>query len=783
MMNPAPAPLHPPVFVGRSKEMALLKEMTDGAASGRGGMALIQGEAGTGKTRIVEETVAYAEKKGFEVLRGRCLFLEGGRPYMPFVESIERYQSRHDTRQRPQALDIPMGLMVMEGLKGEKERKNYTFERDRLFEGMADFFDDLSSANGALFILTDMHLADASTLSLLLYLLKGVPSQKLLFLGTFRNDVAETAQTARSIQDLMGRIRTDASVKVIGLGNLERDDAIRAMNSMVDKTLPDRLADWIFVETGGNPHFIEMVIESLNNEGILALPDPDVGKIKIPQTVSAVIARRFERFSETERRVLDYMAVVGHNIAFELVRRMMQMDEDTLVDIIDVLLRAGVIKEEKGGDHYLFTQMVYREVLYNQMGTEKRKLFHQKVAEVLLDIYSGREDRIAFALAYHCDAAGDSERAMQYYHMAADLCLGNFAFLESVDYYKKALALLRKAGVGDRGELETEMLIGLAESTKASGSWTDAMVYYLEAVERIGGDRPLKVRAYKGLGDLAMERTEWKEARSYLEMALALSESMKLGRKMAEIYNSLAWITWKTGDFEGTHKNTDRAREFAERYGDQRAQANADIILGNAYSDILVDYPKSIELFQRALTIAESINDWETIARASNNLGFLYSEKREYKTAIELFNKVRAIAENMGSLLYKGLSHSNMGHCQVLLGDSDNALENLNKALTYYRKLDQKHFIAFVYRNMGMAHANRRDWAQAERFFEDARRIQEERGLKLDMALTLQQVGKMWRERADRDKAREFLTKARTIFEELKSTKNAAESEMMLGEL
>jgi len=782
MVNPAPGPLRSPVFVGRRKEMALLKEMADGAASGRGGMAFIQGEAGTGKTRIVEETVAYAEKKGFEVLRGRCLFLEGGRPYMPFVESIERYQSRSETRTRPQALDIPMGLMVMEGLKGEKEKKNYTFERDRLFEGMADFFDDLSSANGALFILTDMHLADASTLSLLLYLLKGVQSQKLLFLGTFRNEVAETAQTARSIQDLMGRIRTDASVKVIGLGNLERDDAIRAMSSMVDQALPDRLADWIFFETGGNPHFIEMVIESLNTEGILALPDPDVGKIKIPQTVSAVIARRFERFSETERRVLDYMAVVGHDIAFELVRRIMQMDEDTLVDIIDILLSAGVIKEEKGGDHYLFSQNVYREVLYNQMGTEKRKQFHLKVSEVFLDIYAGREDRIAFALAYHCDAAGDSERAMQYYHMAADLCLGNFAFLESVDYYKKALALLRKAGVGDRGELETEMLIGLAESTRASGAWSDAIVYYLEAADRIEGDTPLKVRAYKGLGDIAMERTEWKDACSYLEKSLAMSEKLKLGRKVAEIYNSLAWISWRSGDFEGTLKNTTRAREYADRYGDQRAQAHADIILGNAYSEIVVDHAKCIELFQRALGIAESINDWETIARATNNLGYLYSEMREYKKAIEMFNKVRSIGETMGSLLYKGLSYSNVGHCQVLLGDAELALENLTKALIYYKKLDQKHFIGFVYRNMGMAHANRRDWAKAERFLDDALRIQEERGLKLDMGLTLHQIGKMWRERGDRDKAREFLARARNIFVEIKSTKNVAKTDALLGE-
>jgi predicted ATPase len=202
----------------------MLRSILDAADGGRGGLAHISGEAGVGKTRLADEAASHARKMGFEVLRGRCLFLTGGRPYLPFLESIRLYKERKSEVRTSPTGNLPMGLMGIEDEPGERPDRSQ--ERESLFEGVASFFEGLSTRSGVLFILEDTHLADASTLSLLLYILKGMADHRMAIIATCRTENLRAPSCGNtSLTDLVARITTDPLTHVLELGNLGREES------------------------------------------------------------------------------------------------------------------------------------------------------------------------------------------------------------------------------------------------------------------------------------------------------------------------------------------------------------------------------------------------------------------------------------------------------------------------------------------------------------------------------------------------------------------------------
>ena len=317
-------------FVGRSEERSLLRQAMSRAIAGGGGVALVAGEAGLGKTRLVDEIAAEAKASGMFVVRGHCYDMEGSLPYVPFVEAIEYgltvttqdvFRSamgdagpeiaRFVPKVRVAYPDLPPPLALP-----SDQARHY------MFESVCDFFERAAAIQPLLIVLEDLHWADESTTQLLESVARRVGRTRLLMIGTYRDvDLHPGHPFMRGIEHL-SRLQAVLRITLKRLSAIEVAGMLRGLSG---QNSPERLVRLIFDETEGVPFFVEEVYRHLAEEHRLTdaagkwLPQVEVGEVEVPETVRLVLGRRIDRIGETAQRILTTAACIGRTFTFEFL--------------------------------------------------------------------------------------------------------------------------------------------------------------------------------------------------------------------------------------------------------------------------------------------------------------------------------------------------------------------------------------------------------------------------------------------------------------------------------
>src|SRR5438309_7645005 len=442
-------------FVGRSRELATLRTLVPRLLGEGRRVALVGGEAGSGKSRLVREFAQEVVGQGVLVLYGACDAVVHT-PFGPFIEALGSLVRDTD----PDLLRADLGAtggelarllpdlpLVVSELAAPIEADPDT-ERHRLHTAVADLLVGAAGRQPVLLVVEDGHWADAPTLLLLRYLVRAAAAARLLVLATFRDtEVDVPLELADALADLR-RADHVVRLKLEGLSE-ESVGQFLCQSAGSDPVAADgELVTWIHDVTAGNPFLLCELWRTLRDGGSVTVAGGTVrlarplSEIATPDSVREVVGQRLKRLDPTTRDLLELAAVAGSEFELDVLRAAAQPDLD-LPLALESAARSGMIDELPSRRlAYRFTHELVRRALYDGLSGLRRAELHLCIATALERTGQPRTGQMLAGLAHHFAAAapiGDRERAVEYNLLAARAAADALAFDEAVTRLRTAL--------------------------------------------------------------------------------------------------------------------------------------------------------------------------------------------------------------------------------------------------------------------------------------------------------------------------------------------------------
>jgi tetratricopeptide (TPR) repeat protein len=447
-------------MVGREAQLEQLRSALARAAKGDLCAALITGEAGSGKSRLVAEFAREAHASGTDIWAGRC-YEDSSAPYGPFVESL-----RH--RLTADALPVLSGWAAAELPRllpelsdsdpaqptpgGDAEEARY-----RLFEAVASVVADSSDRDPVVLLLEDLHWADLSTLIMLAHLTRTASSSRILVLCTAR----DSEPGPDGLSTLVGELAHDRRLLRIPVEGLSEREVGKLASAWLSEQ-PPGLAAELHVRTGGNPLFVEELLRNAQDASYLG----ETGlAAEVPAEVREVIGQRVKRLGGSVSEALAFAAVLGYEFDLRELAQASDRETDDLVETLDEALGARLLREVPGGDaRYRFSHDLVRETVYRDLSAARRSLLHLRVADAIERIHGDDPKRLPELARHLADAgpAGDPERAVRYLLAAAEQAGRGWATGQAIALYNQALALIPEDEEDRRHDVNLKRAIAYA---------------------------------------------------------------------------------------------------------------------------------------------------------------------------------------------------------------------------------------------------------------------------------------------------------------------------------
>ncbi len=658
-------------LIGRASEWAQLQEIWRRAAQGNPQLVLISGEAGIGKTRLAEELLVWADRQNASVASAYCYAAEGASAYAPVTTWLRTRPLAHlDPGLSSEVARLLPELAGDSADAARPEPLTQAWQLQRFHEALAHAVlgSGLGASQPVLLFLDDLHWCDGDTLAWLNYLLRINTRARLLVAGTQRTEaVIEDGPLPVLLADLKRRnLLTE-----IALQPLKPPETTRLGETALGQSLDAEAAADLFRETEGNPLFI---VEFARTGLIRNTTDSTAGTASLPPLVQAAIVSHLTRLSQPALDIVRIAAVIGREFTFEVLRRTLKQNEETLLEASDELMRRGVIREQ-GRDAYNFSHDKLRQVAYDRLSSARRRALHKRVAESLLDIHARQTGPVSGQIGWHYEQAGDTPAAADWLWKAGDFSANSGAYVQAVAYLKHALDLLaeddpRRAELLCRigtesafpygGDQELDFLrqgLDLAERigdqrtiAKASLSMSRAIAtrgQNLDAtrlaqtsleIAEAAGDQETKAGALLILGMLAYYRREYTRAIRSLKESLAIFRGLQgaggqdHSHSMGRALNFMGLTFLNQGDFEQAGKEWRQALRLVEKKGDRPVQAMVTINLG-WMAFIRGEYAEAERYEGEAIRLCRELGDHGGLAVTHNTLGHMALHNRLFEKA------------------------------------------------------------------------------------------------------------------------------------------------------
>ena len=474
-------------LVGRSIEFARARAMLDEVAAGAARTMFVAGEPGVGKTRLAAAIAAEAHAAGFIVLHGRCD--EGlGAPYQPVIEAFGPWLADCPDATLSRIVG-PGGNELVQLWPDLAARLPPTPEsapeidpesrRWRLFEAVAGLVRSVAAERPLLFVVDDLHWAEPSTRLLLGHLVRrAVPRTAVV--ATIRH-----LEIGLDPADLLGEVGSSASIDVVSLGGLDRDEVGELVMLHSGDRPPVELCEELRRTTDGNPFFLSALLAHLDAVAFVRTGDgewigvDELAAAGVPASIRGVISRRRSVLATPARRALEIAAVVGATFEERVVRGMMSWSPDETVDALDAAVAAGLVRET-GVGRFTFVHALVRQAMLDELSRTGLARLHWRVAQELEGELVDRPR--AGEIAYHYAAgseAGDPGTVARCSLAAADEAIDGSAFQEAAGHLRTALAALER--ITPDPELRYRALRTLGQALNALADNHGAERAWLEA--------------------------------------------------------------------------------------------------------------------------------------------------------------------------------------------------------------------------------------------------------------------------------------------------------------
>jgi DNA-binding NarL/FixJ family response regulator/tetratricopeptide (TPR) repeat protein len=492
-------------FIGRREELAYLRERRLEAGSSRGGVVLIAGDAGVGKSRLIAEFCGSLAYSRWRIAHGPCLE-DARRPYGPILDVLARF-------------DAAGPGLAPAATKQEQ------------FDAIVDRLASLASRTALLVVVEDLHWADAATLDLLAYLATRVYRLRVLILASFRPDELHPEHPATRGVANIARSARAGRIDLATLAGVELRTFIE--EALTGLTLPDETRRAIALAGDGNPFFTEELLKSAVERD--AGRSSDRRRRELPLTLRATLLERLRPFDEGERRVVRQAAVIGRSFGLELLAATLDTEASSLLPTLR-RARDFQLVEELGPSTFRFRHGLTREAIYGEfLGAELHPL-HRNIALALEDTPGDAQS--LEALAYHWWAAGDDARAAHYNELAGDAAGGVHAHEDAIAFYQRALEAkqIEPAVRGTMVERIADRRVALDWTQEANKTYSAAADIFREAGLH---EREATCRVRAAITGYTLKLSA--PTAPLEEMLTSLEPSAYLAR--SRIHLGLAWLT------------------------------------------------------------------------------------------------------------------------------------------------------------------------------------------------------------------------------------------------
>ena len=691
-------------FIGRTAELERLAGAYARTVGGESRFVIVAGEAGIGKSRLVEAFGDRVTTMGGRILVGGCLALgTGGLPYAPFVEAFRVLFRQVDPGALPALLGPSRAELarLMPEVRGRPDGPaldtagDDRFAQVRLFELVLGVFERLARLAPVVVVVEDLQWADPSSRDLIAFLVRNLREERVLLVATIRTDEIDPHH---AFMGYLAELERGERVDRVDLVRFGRDDLALLVADELGVAPDSELVDRTWERTGGNPFYAEQVLAASR----------ETSEVELPARLRDVVLARVSAVSDAGQEVLRVASAAGSRIDDELLVAIAELPaavvRDALREVVDrrILIPAGGDRDP----HYVFHHALLREVIHNELFPGERARLHAGYAAALearvADRVAGRTTSgpapTAAELAYHWDAAGDDRRALAATIESGQSAERGYAYVEAHRLYVRAIELwdrvaatgdlvalgeLPVARVGDRPTDRVWILVRAAETAVLIGDYRSAVELGRQALASVdAATDPAQAGALQ-------ERQRWYlwEAGDRAAAAAAVAEAERLipadppSAARSRILAHHAGILMLSGRLLESVPIAEEAIAVARSVGSASDEALALGVLGWDLA-LLGRVDDGIASVRAGLAIADELGGVEGIALGATNLAVLLDRVGRTAEALDVAAAGWERARTLGvERTYGGLMLAIAAKTAIALGRWDEADAFLRQGL------------------------------------------------------------------------------------------------------
>jgi len=704
-----------PTLIGREPQLAGLRRILTRARDGTGGVALIVGEAGVGKSRLLRAMTDEARASGFFVLSGACFEAERSIPYAPLLDLVRLFAGAASPAVvahvlAPAASELVTIFPELGPLLPDAA-SNPTVDPEtnkrRLFHALAQVITTLARTQPVLVTFEDVHWSDDATLELVFHLARSHSTRPVVIALTYRGEEAGP-QLTRLVADLE-RARVVSELPVERLGRGDVGAMLQAIFGPRD-TLGDEFLHLLHGLTEGNPFFVEETLKSLIVGGDLARTGGawharPLERVRVPKTAVEAVRRRLAALTIPARDVASTAAVAGRRFDFRLLQTLTHHDEKALLALVKELIAAQLVVEESA-ERFAFRHALTREAIYAELLARERVALHREVAAALERQHAHALDGVVEALAYHSWEAGDWPRAADYAARAGVHAAALSAPREAVAHLDRAFTASERAGV--EPTLGCYLARGSANETLGEFQRANDDFHGLLERARAAGDARAEWEALYALGKLWAAR-DYERAGVYrreaLERARALGDESLVARSLNRVGNWYANLD----EPQAGLPHHEEALAIFERLEDKTGVAETVDLIAMGHH-VGGEEPAAASYYERSVKLFSDMDDRRGLANAlallalcgpsyqsSSTTPFLSATAPEELRVMRSIRLAQEIGWRAGEVFIRFI----LGDCLLSYGEYDRAIPLAREALSQAKEIEHLQWMSGTLRMLG----------------------------------------------------------------------------------
>jgi len=687
-------------FIGREREFELLLDGVARCKEGKGQAFSVVAEAGLGKSRLLYEFRKAMANEDVTFFEGRCLSYSREAAYHPFVEVMKSIfdldadedegQGREKvTRvlnrlqiQEDSNLPFVMELLGVQGSGIDKILISPDARKDQMQNTLKQILFTVGQPRPLILAIEDLHWIDQSSAEALKDILESIPGARILLICTFRPQFVpswggKSFYNQITLNRLSNRESLTMITHLLGGGGIE-----------------PALEEMILEKTEGVPFFIEEFIRSWKDLKVIQFDDQayhlgnQFRNWAVPSTLQEVIMARVDTLPERAKEILKVGSVIEREFSHELIRKITSLPETDLLTQLSTLKDAELLYERGIYPQlsYVFRHALTREVIYDSLLTQKKKILHEAIGRAIEELYPHQLVDYYHTLTEHFTQSENFAKGAEYAKLAGKGARGKSAYKDAIHYAKKEVACL-------------------------------------ERLPKNEGNRKKILRARTALANYCMNLNYHEAAKEAIAPVLEWAQGWKDPRALSTIYTTL-----------GSHdlfveENQAQGREYlqealrlAEETKDYFSLWNACYVLG-CFLSWNCEFEKAQEYFYKSLDLSLAARNVMGITSAQINLGMNYILQGKIAPAHRISQDSLRMAEESGDIYLKGMAHASYGTSCYYRGDYKEAEDHLLKGISFSEKTTHFTWGAWAAAFMGDMYFDLEKYEKAQESYRKALKI------------------------------------------------------------